>query len=208
VHPVSFTPCSSASRTPCMPGKAGSRAGWVLIRRPPNAARKGGPTSFMNPARMTRSGRAARQGLGERQIPVCPGRVILDPVRERGHPGPLGAAQCLDAGPVGADRHHVGAVRLIRAGIQQWPAGSCPRPRPEPPGGHACAQGTRTCRHPIGTGPVICPPVPGEPSTPATGQYRQEQPVISTPLQRFKVTRSCDNRVGSSGLPCGPDKAK
>src|SRR3954468_10172257 len=39
-----------------MPGNAGSRAGWVLIVRPPNRARKSGPTSFMNPALITRSG--------------------------------------------------------------------------------------------------------------------------------------------------------
>ena len=30
VAPVTFTPCSSASAAPCMPGNDGSSAGWVL----------------------------------------------------------------------------------------------------------------------------------------------------------------------------------
>ena len=56
VAPVTFTPYASASRGPCMPGKDGSSAGWVLIIRPPNRSRNAGPTSFMNPALITRSG--------------------------------------------------------------------------------------------------------------------------------------------------------
>ena len=43
VAPVTLTPYASASRGPCMPGKDGSSAGWVLIIRPPNAARKRRP---------------------------------------------------------------------------------------------------------------------------------------------------------------------
>ena len=31
VQPVTLTPYASASRTPWVPGKAGSSAGWVLI---------------------------------------------------------------------------------------------------------------------------------------------------------------------------------
>ncbi len=54
VAPVTFTPWASASATPCMPGKDGSSAGWVLTMV--NRERKDGPTSFMKPALTTRSG--------------------------------------------------------------------------------------------------------------------------------------------------------
>ena len=56
VQPVTFTPWASASRTPCVPGNDGSSAGWVFRQRPPKESRNGWPTSFMNPARMIRSG--------------------------------------------------------------------------------------------------------------------------------------------------------
>ena len=56
VQPETLAPYSSASRTPCMPGNDGSKAGCVLMIRPPNLSRKSAPTSFMNPARMIRSG--------------------------------------------------------------------------------------------------------------------------------------------------------
>ena len=57
VQPDTLTPYRRASRTPCMPGNDGSSAGWLLMNRPPKAARKSGPTSFMKPAEITRSGR-------------------------------------------------------------------------------------------------------------------------------------------------------
>ena len=56
VQPVTLAPYASASRTPCAPGKAGSRAGWVLMIRPPNRSRNVPPNSFMKPASTTRSG--------------------------------------------------------------------------------------------------------------------------------------------------------
>ncbi len=56
MQPVTFTPYPSASRTACMPANAGSSEGWVLTKRPPKRSRKSRPTSFMNPAEMTRSG--------------------------------------------------------------------------------------------------------------------------------------------------------
>src|SRR5262245_37758577 len=56
VHPVTLTPYASASRTPCIPGNDGSRAGWELMHRPANSSRNCGPNSFMNPAEITRSG--------------------------------------------------------------------------------------------------------------------------------------------------------
>src|SRR6185312_4593993 len=56
VAPVTLTPYASASRGPCIPGKDGDRAGWVLTVRPPNRARNAAPVSRMKPARTTRHG--------------------------------------------------------------------------------------------------------------------------------------------------------
>src|SRR5665647_1396231 len=56
VHPVTFTPWARASRTAWAPGNAGSRAGWVLITRPPNRSRKPGPRMRMKPALTTSAG--------------------------------------------------------------------------------------------------------------------------------------------------------
>ena len=42
VAPVTLTPCASASRTPCMPGNAGSRAGWVLTVPAPELVEEAG----------------------------------------------------------------------------------------------------------------------------------------------------------------------
>src|SRR5690606_698455 len=64
LQPVTFTPWARASRTPWAPGKAGSRAGWVLMIRPPKASSSGGPTSFMNPASTTSCGPWPAVGAG------------------------------------------------------------------------------------------------------------------------------------------------
>ena len=56
VQPVTLTPCASASRTLRVPGNDGSSAGCVFRQRPPKTPRNALPTSFMKPARMTRSG--------------------------------------------------------------------------------------------------------------------------------------------------------
>ena len=53
---MTFTPYASASAGPCIPGNDGDSAGWVFSILPACAARKAGPTSFMNPAAITRSG--------------------------------------------------------------------------------------------------------------------------------------------------------
>ena len=73
---MTFTPAASASRTACVPGNAGSSAGWVLISRPPNASRKSGPTSFMKPAETTRSGSYAGDLGGQRAVPGGPVGVV------------------------------------------------------------------------------------------------------------------------------------
>ncbi len=55
VHPVSVTPAARASRTPCQPGKAGSRDGWVFRIRPGNAWCTASVMTVPKPAIATRS---------------------------------------------------------------------------------------------------------------------------------------------------------
>ena len=130
MHPVTFTPCASASRTLCMPGNDGSKAGCVLIRRPPNRpgsrrrpasgirpARPGPARSRRSPAVSARS-QAARAGspatrrtkVGTR--PLGPGqRGDAVPVRARPRPPArrrhVGARveQCLQVGARAGDQH-------------------------------------------------------------------------------------------------------
>ncbi len=59
VQPVTVAPWSSASRTECAPGNAGSSDGCVFRMRSRNAARTRCPTIRMYPARTTTSTRAA-----------------------------------------------------------------------------------------------------------------------------------------------------
>ena len=133
MQPVTFTPWASASRTPCAPGNDGSSAGWVFTQRPPKESRNGGPTSFMNPARTTRSGACAAHARASAASQSCAGGVVGQADGEGGDAGPLGPGQRVDPAAVRADRDHPGPVARVARRRRSAPAGWSPRRRRAPP---------------------------------------------------------------------------
>ena len=119
VHPVTCTPYSSASRTPCMPGNDGSNEGCVLMKRPPNLARKAGPDQLHEARGHHQVRLEGRARLGQRLVPVSASGMVGDPVHEGRHPGPLGPVQAGNAAAVGADSDHLCAVGVIGARAEQ-----------------------------------------------------------------------------------------
>ena len=73
----------------------------------------------MKPAEHDEVGLEARDGVGERPVPVLAAGELADLLDERRDAGALGAGQALDAVAVGADGDHPGAVRRVAAGVEQ-----------------------------------------------------------------------------------------
>ena len=117
--PVTLTPYASASRGPCIPGKAGSRAGWVLIVRPPNRGQEVRPDQLHEAGADHQVRLVRRDPVGQLARPRPPGRArrrsgwtnVATPARRPVQPE--------DARPVGADGHDPGAVRRVGAGVEQ-----------------------------------------------------------------------------------------
>ena len=125
VHPVTLTPYARASAGPCMPGKLGSSAGWVLTNRPSKRGQEVGPTSFMNPAEIDQVGLVLGDRRREGAVPRAAVGVVLHPVHERRDPGPLGAGEPLDAVAVRADRDHLRRRTTGRRRRRAGPGGWC-----------------------------------------------------------------------------------
>ena len=111
MHPVTFTPYASASRGPCMPGKAGSSDGCVLTNRSAEPVQELATDEFHEAGGHDEVGQERGAGLGEGAIPGGAVRIVADAVDEHGDAGPLRPGQAFDAWPVGAHRRHAARHR-------------------------------------------------------------------------------------------------
>ena len=117
VHPVTLTPCASASRTPWAPGKLGSRAGWVLIDpvRPEHRRAE----HLHEPGGHDEVGCVRGDEALEGEVPVGARHVVGHPGDEGRDAGPLGALDAAGAVAVGTDREHPDAGAGLRRGVDQ-----------------------------------------------------------------------------------------
>ena len=87
--------------------REGRQQGRVGVERPAaEALEEAGPSSRMNPAQITRSGRCSTHGVRELAIPRRAIRGRLERVHEDRQPHGPRPLQAGDAVPIGADRHH------------------------------------------------------------------------------------------------------
>ena len=126
VAPVILTPYASASRGPCMPGEDGQQRRMGVDHPAAERGQEAGPTSFMKPALITRSGAYAATSVGQRRGPSRPGSGgRRRPATKVGMPGRGGPVEPGDAGPVGADGDDLRRRRRGRGWRRSGPAAGC-----------------------------------------------------------------------------------
>ena len=124
VAPVTFTPYASASRGPCMPGEGRQQRRVGVDHPTAEPSRNAGPTSFMNPALITRSGSYAATRSVSAAVPGAPVASLAYGWTKVGtrRGGPV---QPGDPAAIGADGHDLCTVRGIgtrlEQGLQQSP---------------------------------------------------------------------------------------
>ena len=93
VQPENLTPWSSACLCGCRPGKAGSRAGWMLMTRSGNARRNSGGQDAHEPGQHHQLDAARLQPRGQRLVELGPAGKAAVVEHERGHARPLARAR-------------------------------------------------------------------------------------------------------------------